>query len=141
MIRRLLAAGAAAAMLFAGAPAAQSQSGANVGSLSCTVAGGVGFVFGSSKELSCLFTRTDGKAERYAGSIKEIRYRHRLHQGSADGGWSSRLATSPQAPWPGRTAAQRHPARSVSVWAQTFFWAAATSKSPCSPSASRAASG
>jgi len=63
------------AALFAlavGGGAAQSQSGANVGSLTCTVAGGVGFVFGSSKELSCLFTRTDGKAERYTGSIQKF---------------------------------------------------------------------
>ncbi|MGE4076957.1 MAG: DUF992 domain-containing protein [Reyranella sp.] len=72
MIKRLLAAGAAASTLFAAIPAAISQSGANVGSLSCTVAGGVGFVFGSSKELSCIFTRTDGKAERYTGAIKKF---------------------------------------------------------------------
>lgn len=71
MIGRLLAVGAAAATLFAGLSAAQSQSGANVGSLTCNVAGGVGFVFGSSKELSCLFTRTNGTAERYSGSINK----------------------------------------------------------------------
>ena len=72
MIKRLLVATAAAATLLAVVPAAQSQSGANVGSLTCNVAGGVGFVFGSSKELNCLFTRTDGKAERYSGSIKKF---------------------------------------------------------------------
>ncbi len=72
MIRHLLVAAAATTTLFAGVSAAQSQSGANVGSLSCTVAGGVGFVFGSTKELSCLFTRTDGKAERYSGSVKKF---------------------------------------------------------------------
>lgn len=72
MIRRILVAGAAAATLLATTSIAQSQSGANVGSLTCNVAGGVGFVFGSSKELSCLFTRTDGKAERYTGSIKKF---------------------------------------------------------------------
>ena len=72
MISRLLVAGAAAATLFAAVSTAQSQSGANVGSLNCNVAGGVGFVFGSSKELSCLFTRTDGKAERYSGSVKKF---------------------------------------------------------------------
>lgn len=71
MIGRLLAVGAAAATFFAGLSAAQSQSGANVGSLTCNVAGGVGFVFGSSKELSCLFTRTNGTAERYSGSINK----------------------------------------------------------------------
>jgi len=31
-----------------------------------------GFVFGSSKELSCLFTRTDGIGERYTGTIKKF---------------------------------------------------------------------
>lgn len=72
MIRHLLVAAAAAMTSLAGVSAAHSQSGANVGSLSCTVAGGVGFVFGSSKELSCLFTRTDGKAERYSGSVKKF---------------------------------------------------------------------
>ena len=72
MINRLLAVGAAAATLLAAMPAAQSQSGANVGSLNCTVAGGVGFIFGSSKELNCLFTRTDGKAERYSGAINKF---------------------------------------------------------------------
>src|ERR1700675_613287 len=72
MISRLLGAGAAAVALFAGMSTVQGQSGANVGSLNCIVAGGVGFVFGSSKELSCLFTRTDGKAERYSGSVKKF---------------------------------------------------------------------
>ncbi|MBX9942806.1 MAG: DUF992 domain-containing protein [Reyranella sp.] len=54
-----------------GTPQAAGRSGANVGSLTCTVAGGVGFVFGSSKDLSCLFTRTDGVAEKYTGAIKK----------------------------------------------------------------------
>ncbi len=51
-----------------GTPAAAGRSGANVGSLSCSVAGGVGFIFGSSKDMNCLFTRTDGIAERYTGT-------------------------------------------------------------------------
>jgi hypothetical protein len=72
MISRLLVAGATAAALFAGVPAVQAQSGANVGSLNCTVAGGVGFIFGSSKDLNCLFTRTNGTAERYTGSVKKF---------------------------------------------------------------------
>jgi len=46
--------------------------GANVGSLTCNVAGGVGFVFGSSKQISCLFNRTNGTAERYTGEIKKF---------------------------------------------------------------------
>jgi hypothetical protein len=54
-----------------GQPQAQST-GANVGSLTCNVSGGIGFIFGSSKALSCLFNRTDGIAERYSGEIKKF---------------------------------------------------------------------
>ena len=72
MINRVLGAAAVAVAMFAGVSTTQAESGANVGSLSCTVAGGVGFVFGSSKELNCLFTRTDGRAERYSGSVKKF---------------------------------------------------------------------
>ena len=55
-----------------GTPPAAAKSGVNVGSLNCNVAGGVGFVFGSSKTLNCLLTRTDGVAERYQGTIKRF---------------------------------------------------------------------
>lgn len=51
-------------------PPPANRSGVNVGSLTCNVAGGVGFVFGSSRTLNCLFTRTDGTAERYEGTIR-----------------------------------------------------------------------
>lgn len=53
-------------------PTAPPRSGVNVGSLNCTVAGGVGFIFGSSKELSCIFYRDDGRAERYFGTVKRF---------------------------------------------------------------------
>lgn len=59
---------AAAALMISVAPAL-AESGVNVGSLSCKVAGGVGFIFGSSKDMSCIFTRPDGTAEAYHGSI------------------------------------------------------------------------
>ena len=85
MLRTILAAASAATLLVGvagyaysqtpatpGTPQAAGKSGANVGSLTCNVAGGIGFVFGSSKDLSCLFTRTDGIAERYTGSIKKF---------------------------------------------------------------------
>jgi hypothetical protein len=54
-------------------PSAQqsaNRGGFNIGSLNCNVAGGVGFVFGSSRTLNCLFTRTDGIGERYEGTIR-----------------------------------------------------------------------
>ncbi len=54
-----------------GTPQATNKSGVNVGSLTCKVAGGVGFIFGSTKALDCLFARTDGIAEKYAGEVKK----------------------------------------------------------------------
>ena len=82
MLRSILTAAGAASLLVGiaayaqtpatpGTPQAAGRTGANVGSLTCNVAGGVGFVFGSSKDLSCLFWRTDGIGERYTGSIKK----------------------------------------------------------------------
>src|SRR5882757_7325531 len=72
-MRRSIFAMLGAAALVAGAAlygqGHAQQSGVNVGSLTCNVAGGIGFVFGSSKDMSCLFNRTDGIAERYAGTI------------------------------------------------------------------------
>lgn len=56
----------------AGTMEATNKSGVNVGSLNCTVAGGVGFIFGSSKALDCLLARTDGIAERYQGTVKKF---------------------------------------------------------------------
>jgi hypothetical protein len=56
----------------AGTRGAAGKSGVNVGSLSCRVAGGAGFVFGSSKALDCLLARTDGVAEHYQGTIKKF---------------------------------------------------------------------
>ena len=74
MFPRILRASAAMAILaaFAAPAAAQTKSGVNAGSLTCTVSGGVGFVFGSSKELTCLFSRSNGVAERYTGTIKKF---------------------------------------------------------------------
>src|SRR5688572_23066668 len=84
MLRSVLATASAALLLMGAATAVQAQapaapgtpqavgrSGANAGSLSCTVAGGIGFIFGSSKDMTCLFTRTDGIAEKYSGTIKK----------------------------------------------------------------------
>ncbi|WP_284736046.1 DUF992 domain-containing protein [Dongia deserti] len=72
MIKRILAAAAVAAVVVAPqfiVTEADAASGVNVGSLNCNVAGGVGFIFGSSKNISCVFTKPDGTAERYHGDI------------------------------------------------------------------------
>ena len=82
MLRSILTAAGAASLVVGiaayaqapatpGTPQAAGRTGANAGSLTCNVAGGIGFVFGSSKDLSCLFWRTDGIGERYTGSIKK----------------------------------------------------------------------
>jgi len=43
----------------------------NIGALSCHVSGGVGFIFGSSKDISCIFKRPNGETERYHGEINK----------------------------------------------------------------------
>ncbi|MBS0520275.1 MAG: DUF992 domain-containing protein [Proteobacteria bacterium] len=65
----LLSVGAAALVAFGGTAEAQNKGGANVGTLTCKVSGGMGFIIGSSKDLNCLFVRNDGIAEKYTGSI------------------------------------------------------------------------
>jgi hypothetical protein len=76
-MRKILIAVAASSLALAAgctqqqpAPGTPNRGGVNVGSLSCNVAGGVGFVFGSSRTLNCVFTRSDGVGERYEGTIR-----------------------------------------------------------------------
>ena len=82
-MRKILTAAAALSLALAagctqqqptapGTAQATNRSGVNVGSLNCNVAGGVGFVFGSSRTLNCVFTRTDGVGERYEGTIRRF---------------------------------------------------------------------
>ena len=52
--------------------AAQAQGGVRVGTLTCNVASGWGFVFGSSKALHCTFAPAPGRAEFYAGTINKF---------------------------------------------------------------------
>jgi hypothetical protein len=58
------------AALAASLPA-QADGKVNIGALSCHVSGGIGFIFGSSKDLSCVFKRTNGETERYHGEINK----------------------------------------------------------------------
>jgi len=51
---------------------AQAQNGVRVGTLTCNVASGWGFVFGSSKGLHCTFAPAPGRAEFYAGTINKF---------------------------------------------------------------------
>lgn len=50
----------------------KSEGGVKVGTLSCNVESGWGFVFGSSKDLHCTYTPDKGKPARYTGSINKF---------------------------------------------------------------------
>jgi hypothetical protein len=63
---------ALAAVLATGTGAAQADSGVQVGTLNCDVAGGIGLILGSSKSMTCVFHRADGAVENYAGSISKF---------------------------------------------------------------------
>ena len=63
--------GLAIAMAGNGTPAL-AQANVQVGTLTCNVAAGWGFVFGSSKAVRCTFARGGGRPEHYAGSINKF---------------------------------------------------------------------
>jgi hypothetical protein len=74
MSKRLhVAAAFAASVGIAAALAApaQAQSGVRVGTLTCNVSSGWGFVFGSSRALNCTFAGP-GRYEYYAGNISRF---------------------------------------------------------------------
>jgi hypothetical protein len=59
--------------VFALASSAQAAPhGVKVGELTCGVASGWGFVFGSSKDLRCVFRQSHKKAVHYSGSISKF---------------------------------------------------------------------
>jgi hypothetical protein len=68
---QLLAATAVGAVAFA-APAFAGEAGVKVGTLSCNVESGWGFVFGSSKDMRCTYTPDKGKPTHYTGVIKKF---------------------------------------------------------------------
>jgi len=51
---------------------ALAQDRVQVGRLACTVDGGVGLVFGSSKDVGCTLHKRNGGSESYYGSINKI---------------------------------------------------------------------
>ena len=101
------------------APArAQNQPKATVraGYLTCHVASGLGFVFGSSRTVKCTYTRDQSHTEYYSGSITkfgaDIGY---LSSAVSYGRWSPRPPTWARARWPAITAEPRRVSRSESV--------------------------
>jgi uncharacterized protein DUF992 len=63
---------ALAAGLLAVSPAVAAPSGVKVGVLTCDVASGWGFVFGSSKDLHCTYAPSKGTPEHYSGTVKKF---------------------------------------------------------------------
>jgi Protein of unknown function (DUF992) len=66
----LAAAAVTVAVGLSGQPAA-AQTSVKAGVLTCDVASGWGFVFGSSRDLKCTFSDNSGSAEHYTGSIEK----------------------------------------------------------------------
>jgi len=55
------------------ASGARADTGINIGTLSCTVDGGLGLILGSSKEMECEFAPTgDGEVQTYLGTIDKL---------------------------------------------------------------------
>ncbi|HEX4302673.1 MAG TPA: DUF992 domain-containing protein [Rhizomicrobium sp.] len=52
-------------------PAAPSPAGIKVGSLTCNVSSGFGFIFGSTKELKCTYAPNGGAGEHYSGTFSK----------------------------------------------------------------------
>lgn len=69
--RLLMGTGLAAACLMMAGAAEAAPHGVKVGTLTCNVASGWGFVFGSSRDLHCTF-RGNGHHEHYTGSISKF---------------------------------------------------------------------
>ncbi len=72
-MKKVVTAAIAAAVVGLAIAPASAQVRGKVGTLNCTIAGGVGFVVGSQKKVDCDFTPDyPGPRERYVGTISKI---------------------------------------------------------------------
>jgi hypothetical protein len=71
-IRMRLTASIAAIAGLAALAAPASAQGVRVGTLTCNVASGWGFVFGSSRAVNCTYVDVAGGAEHYSGAISKF---------------------------------------------------------------------
>jgi hypothetical protein len=69
---RLMMGAAALGALALASSAQAAEHGVKVGELTCNVASGWGFVFGSSKDLRCVFRQSNKHAVHYSGSINKF---------------------------------------------------------------------
>ena len=70
--RLMLGAAIAVAGLAVASAADAAPHGVRVGDLTCNVASGWGFVFGSSKDLHCTYRGSSGRREHYIGTISKF---------------------------------------------------------------------
>lgn len=77
MTRNMFRTGLAAALALATtvpALADDERGGVRIGTLDCTIGGGIGYVLGSAKEVDCTFRSAVGKrrTETYSGAIRKM---------------------------------------------------------------------
>ncbi len=70
LMSSVIAASAVAAAASASLPAVAQSGGVEVGVLKCSVSGGSGFIFGSTKQLNCVFEGPAGE-DYYVGTISK----------------------------------------------------------------------
>jgi uncharacterized protein DUF992 len=63
---------AALTAAVAAAQPASAQSNVKIGALRCEVAGGLGLIIASSKDMECRFTSAHGYTEHYYGTIRKF---------------------------------------------------------------------
>ena len=68
----LAAAAASLSLASVALTAPADAAGVKIGVLNCDVAGGWGFVLGSSKELHCTFSPVSGDVEHYTGAVSKF---------------------------------------------------------------------
>jgi len=75
MLRKVTIVFSAAALVtggLLGSEQAKAQTGVKVGVLTCNVASGWGFVFGSSRDVRCSYQPANGHLEHYTGHISKF---------------------------------------------------------------------
>lgn len=60
------------ASLTMSANAVAQDAGVKAGVLKCNVAGGWGFILGSTKDLNCIYSAASGGSERYTGEVQKF---------------------------------------------------------------------
>ncbi|MDB5734928.1 MAG: hypothetical protein JWN16_1565 [Alphaproteobacteria bacterium] len=70
-LRLMIGTAVAVASLAVAGSANAAPAGVKIGTLTCNVASGMGFVFGSSKDLRCSYEPTKAMVEHYRGTISK----------------------------------------------------------------------